>query len=122
MRTKLATGLVALSIATAASAQWVPGMEITGQTVQVQTNGVMNTITFDAGGVAHISSPTGATVVDATWTAADGKLCLQTATTSDCYPYRAPFTARQPVDLMSDCGVMSRWTALSTAVAPGERG
>ena len=122
MRGKLATGLVAVSIATAASAQWVPGMEITGQQVQVQTNGVMNTITFDAGGVAHISSPTGATVVDATWTAADGKLCLQTATTSDCYPYRAPFTARHPVNLMSDCGVMSNWNALATAVAPGERG
>jgi len=122
MLTKLASALVALAMATAASAQWVPGMEISGQQVQVQTNGVLNTVTFDPGGVAHISSPTGATVVDATWTAADGKLCLQTANTSDCYPYRAPFTARRPVDLMSDCGVMSRWTALSTAVAPGERG
>jgi hypothetical protein len=122
MLTKLSSGLVALSIATAASAQWVPGMEITGQQVQVQTNGVVNTVVFEPGGVAHISSPSGATVVDATWTAADGKLCLLTATTSDCYPYRAPFTARQPVNLMSDCGVMSRWTALATAVAPGERG
>jgi hypothetical protein len=122
MLTKLALGMAAASLATAAYAQWVPGMEITGQQVQVQTNGVVNTVTFDAGGVAHISSPTGATVVDATWTAADGKLCLQTADTSDCYPYRAPFTARRPVDLMSDCGIMSRWTALSTAVSPVERG
>jgi hypothetical protein len=114
--------IAALVTASAASAQWVPGMEITGQQVQVQTNGIMNTITFDPNGVARISSPSGATVVDATWTANAGKLCLQTSTTFDCYPYAAPFTANMPVDLRSDCNVLSRWTALSTAVAPGERG
>ena len=122
MLARVATALAILPVATAAWAQWVPGMEITGQQMQVQTNGVINTITFGPDGVAHISSPSGARVVDANWTAHDGKLCLKTASTSDCYPYRAPFTARQPVDLMSDCGVMSRWTPLSTAVAPGERG
>jgi hypothetical protein len=114
--------IIAISAASAANAQWVPGMEITGQQVQVQTNGIMNTITFAPNGVAHISSPSGATIVDATWTASSGKLCLQTSTTADCYPYAAPFTANAPVDLRSDCGVLSRWTALSTAVAPGERG
>jgi hypothetical protein len=122
MLTRLAVGIALVSMASVASAQWMPGMEITGQQVQVQTNGVINTVSFDSGGVAHISSPTGATVVDATWTADNGRLCLQTATTADCYPYRAPFTAKMPVDLISDCGVRSRWTALSTAVAPGERG
>ena len=114
--------IMALVTATAASAQWVPGMEITGQQVQVQTNGVMNTITFEPNGVARITSPTGATVVDATWTASAGKLCLQTSSTFDCYPYAAPFTANVPVDLRSDCNVLSRWTAVSTAVPPGERG
>ena len=114
--------IAALGTASAASAQWVPGMEITGQQVQVQTNGIMNTITFEPNGVARISSPSGATVVDATWTANAGKLCLQTSTTFDCYPYAAPFTANVPVDLRSDCNVLSRWTALSTAVAPTERG
>lgn len=114
--------IAALVTASAASAQWVPGMEITGQQVQVQTNGVMNTITFEPNGVARITSPTGATVVDATWTASAGKLCLQTSSTFDCYPYAAPFTANVPVDLRSDCNVLSRWTALSTAVPPGERG
>jgi hypothetical protein len=122
MLARFAAAIVTVSLASAAYAQWTPGMEIVGQQVQVQTNGVMNTITFDQGGVAHISSPSGATVVDATWTATDGKLCLQTSTTFDCYPYRAPFTARQPVDLVSDCGVRSQWTALNTAVAPTERG
>jgi hypothetical protein len=116
------TAIVALVTASAASAQWMPGMEITGQQVQVQTNGTMNTITFEPNGVARISSPSGATVVDATWTANAGKLCLQTSSTFDCYPYAAPFTANVPVDLRSDCNVLSRWTALSTAVPPGERG
>ena len=114
--------LAALSSASIASAQWMPGVEITGQQVQVQTNGVLNTVYFESGGVAHITSPSGATVVPATWTARGGKLCLQTESTYDCYPYLAPFAARAPVDLISDCGVLSRWTALTTYVAPFERG
>lgn len=122
MLTKSIIAMVALSIASAANAQWMPGMEITGQQMQVQTRGVLNTVIFEPSGVAQIRSPSGATVVDATWTSEEGKLCLKTSTTADCYPYRAPFTARVPVDLISDCGVLSRWTALSTAVSPGERG
>ena len=71
--------LVALTAGSAASAQWVPGTEIAGQQVQVQTNGILNTVYFENGGVARISSPSGATVVDATWTADAGKICLQTS-------------------------------------------
>lgn len=115
-------GLTALSVASVASAQWVPGSEIIGQQVQVETNGIVNTVIFDRGGIAHISSPSGKTVVDATWSAAGNKLCLQTENTYDCYPYLSPFTARVPVNLLSDCGVMSQWTALTTYVAPFERG
>lgn len=122
MLTKLVIGAIALSSASVAAAQWSPGMEIMGQEVQVQTNGVLNTISFQPNGVATIRSPSGATVVDATWTSDAGQLCLKTTNTFDCYPYRAPFTARQPVDLISNCGVRSRWTALSTAVSPVERG
>lgn len=122
MLMKIVTGGIALMTASAAAAQWSPGMEITGQEVQVQTNGVVNTISFQPNGVAQIRSPSGATVVDATWTTDAGELCLKTSKSFDCYPYRAPFTARQPVDLISSCGIRSRWTALSTAVSPVERG
>lgn len=122
MLIKIVIGTMALSTASVAAAQWNPGMEITGQEVQVQTNGVVNTISFQPNGVAQIRSPSGATVVDATWTADAGELCVKTSNTFDCYPYRAPFTARQPVDLVSSCGIRSRWTALSTAVSPVERG
>lgn len=122
MLAKVLIGALALSSASMAAAQWTPGMEIMGQEVQVQTNGVVNTISFQPNGIATIRSPSGATVVNATWTTDAGELCLKTATTFDCYPYRAPFTARAPVDLVSSCGIRSRWTALSTAVSPVERG
>ena len=59
-------GLIALSAASAAWAQWVPGSEITGQHVTVQTNGILNNVYFEPGGVAEISSPSGAIVVPAT--------------------------------------------------------
>jgi hypothetical protein len=38
--------------ASGASAQYVPGSEIVGQTVQVETNGVVNNVTFEPGGTA----------------------------------------------------------------------
>lgn len=119
---KMIMALVGLATATAASAQWVPGMEIHNQDVQVQTAGVVNTVHFLPDGTATIKSASGATMVDATWNANDGKLCIKTASTSDCYPYQSPFAARTPVDLRSDCGVQSRFTALATGVLPGERG
>lgn len=119
---RLILGAVSLVTASAASAQWIPGMEIYGQDVQVQTNGVLNTVHFSNDGTARISSPAGSTIVDAQWTASGGKLCVTTSSTADCYPYARPFTAQLPVDLQSDCGVLSRWTALATAVMPGERG
>lgn len=122
MLVRMAAAIAPLFIASAAAAQWVPGSEITGQQVQVQTNGVTNLITFQPNGIARISSPSGATVVDARWTAANGELCLSTASAFDCYPYRAPFQAGQPVDLLSNCAVRSRWLAPSVTVPPGERG
>jgi hypothetical protein len=119
---RLTTAIVSLGMATAAAAQWVPGSEITGQQVQVQTNGVMNVVTFEPNGVARISSPSGAKVVEATWTATNGELCLRSSTAFDCYPYTTPFQAGQPVDLLSNCAVRSRWLASSINVPPGERG
>jgi hypothetical protein len=119
---RLAASVLPLFMASAAAAQWVPGSEITGQQVQVQTNGIINIVTFEPNGVARISSPSGATVVNATWTVGNGELCLRTASAFDCYPYTAPFQAGQPVDLVSHCAVRSRWLAPSVTLPPGERG
>jgi hypothetical protein len=101
----------------AAYAQGVPGSEIAGQAVQVETNGVVNTIYFDQGGAARIMSPSGNTV-QGTWSAANGQLCLQTGTGQECWPYQSAFQAGQQVTLVSSCQVASRWTP--SGVNPGQ--
>ncbi|MDQ3144812.1 MAG: hypothetical protein M3Q57_08045 [Pseudomonadota bacterium] len=99
---------------TAASAQWMPGSEIVGQSAQVQTNGVVNTVYFDQGGVARIATPSGAEV-QGRWTAANQQLCLQFgSTTPECWPYRAAFQPGQMVTLTSTCNATSQWVANST--------
>ncbi len=108
----------------AAYAQWVPGSEIAGQAVQVETNGVVNTIYFDQGGSARIMSPSG-NMVQGAWSAANGQLCLQTGTGQECWPYQAAFQSGQQVTLVSSCQVASRWTPSGTnpmQQTGGERG
>jgi hypothetical protein len=117
---------VVVGSATAAIAQWMPGSELIGQSAQVQTDGVANTVYFDAGGAARIVSPGGKTV-PATWTAANGTLCLNDGANQECWPYTAPFQANQPISLTSNCQSVSTWTALGTNAPPapaagGERG
>ena len=121
-------GLSLLVLPTVAAAQtWVPGSEIAGQSAQVTTNGVTNTVYFDQGGTARIVSP-GGTTVNGTWAATNGQLCLNNGAASECWPYAQPFQAGQPLSLTSSCNAASRWTALSTNMAPpaqvgaGERG
>ncbi|HYI43631.1 MAG TPA: hypothetical protein VD768_08425, partial [Sphingomicrobium sp.] len=86
----LATVALVAAPVTAGFAQtmWTPGAEIVGQTIQVETNGVTNTVVLDAGGTARITSP-GGTVVPANWSVAGNQLCLATATNQDCYAYAA---------------------------------
>ena len=118
-----------LAAPTAAVAQWIPGAEITGQSVQVETNGVVNTVHFDAGGSARIVSPNG-TVVPGTWSAANGQLCLAAGGGQECWPYTQAFLAGQSVQLTSSCQTTSTWLAQNTNVPPpppppvtqGERG
>ena len=125
---KISIGLAAAALlTTGASAQWVPGSEISGQTLQVETNGVLNNISFDPGGVARITTPSG-NVVPASWTANAGQLCLSTGGAQECFPYTQAFQAGQPVTATSSCGATSRWLANATNQPPqqpqnlGERG
>jgi hypothetical protein len=124
----LSLGAAALLATPAAAATWVPASEIVGQTVQVETNGTINSINFKPGGSAEIMTPAGR-VVPASWTASGGKLCLLTGGASECVAYSQPFQAGQSVTVTSDCGSTSRWlaNAVNTAPAPepkaaGERG
>ena len=117
------TLLLGAPVAGLAQAGWVPGSEITGQSVQVETNGVVNTIYFDPGGAARIITPGGA-VVQGTWSAANSQLCLQTGGGQECWPYQSAFQSGQSVTLVSSCQASSRWTPLSTnpTQVRGERG
>jgi len=100
--------------------------EIVGQPVQVTTNGITDTVVLNPGGQATITSP-GGTVVNGTWTAANGQLCLSNGTAQECWPYNGPFQAGQPMTLTSSCNATSTWLAASTNAPPppaqrGERG
>lgn len=121
-------GVAMLIVPAAVIAQWVPGSEIVGQTVQVQTNGVANSVYFGPGGQATITTPNGR-VIPASWTAANGQLCLNNGAASECWPYQAAFQPGQAVTLTSSCNSTSQWLANSTNQPPppaqrpaGERG
>lgn len=113
--TKIAIGAVLLTapVASFSQAAWVPGSEIIGQSVSVETNGITNTVYFDPAGAARIQTP-GGRMVPGTWTAANGQLCLTTGAAQECWPYAQPFQAGQQITLTSSCNAASRWTALGT--------
>lgn len=118
--------LALIAIASPAHAQvWTPGSEIVGQSLQVQTNGVTNTVYLDPGGNARIVSPSGR-VVNASWSVSGGQLCLNSGGGSECWPYTQAFQAGQPVTLTSSCQAVSTWIANATnppvAQNLGERG
>ena len=125
IHTAIGTGL--LLMGTVAGAQsWTPGSEITGQSVQVETNGTMNTVTFNPDGTANILTPSGR-AVPATWSAANNQLCVSAGGAQECFPYAQAFQAGQPVTATSSCGATSRLLASSVNQPPqsqpaGERG
>jgi hypothetical protein len=109
----------------AAQPVWTPGSEIAGQTVQVQANGVTNSILFSPDGTATITTPQG-TTVPATWSAANNMLCLSAMGGQECWPYAQPFQAGQQVSLTSNCQQLTSFLASSTnppvQQTAGERG
>ena len=119
---------VLIAPAAAAAQQWVPGSEVVGQTVQVTTNGVTNSVYLGPGGQAQITTP-GGRVIPASWTAANGQLCLNNGLAQECWAYNSAFQAGQPMTLTSSCGT-STWLANATNQPPpppvqapqGERG
>jgi|GraSoiStandDraft_4_1057263.scaffolds.fasta_scaffold521075_2 hypothetical protein len=109
-------GVAILTAPVAAQAQWVPGSEIVGQTLQVQKNGVTNSVFLGPNGQAQITTP-GGSVIPASWTAANGQLCLNTGAAQECWGYANAFQAGQPLTLTSNCGTAS-WLANSTNAPP----
>jgi hypothetical protein len=123
---RVVVGLAAI-VALPGTALAQAASEIVGQPIQVTTNGVTDTVVLNAGGQAMITSP-GGTVVNGTWTAANGQLCLGNGAAQECWPYNGPFQAGQPMSLTSSCNATSTWLAASTNAPPpppaqrGERG
>ena len=124
---RIAIGAGVLLGAGVASAQsWTPGSEIVGQSLQVETNGVINTVTFNPDGTASVLTPSGR-AIPANWSATGGQLCLNAGGAQECFPYAQAFQAGQPITATSSCGATSRWLANSVNQAPqsrpaGERG
>ena len=124
--TTVLVGIGVLAAPAAAAAQWTPGSEIVGQTLQVQTNNVTNSVYLGPGGQAQITTP-GGKVIPASWTAANGQLCLNNGLAQQCWAYTSAFQPGQPTTLTSNCGT-STWLANATNQPPpqqsteGERG
>jgi hypothetical protein len=116
---------VAAPVWAVAAQPWSPGSEIVGQTVQVQTNGIVNNITFNPDGTAIIATPQG-TTVPGTWSAANNMLCLSANGGQECWPYAHPFQAGQQLALTSSCQQVSTFMPQSTNPpaqrSSGERG
>ena len=115
----------AIPLSAAVAQVWTPGSEIAGQTVQVQTQGVVNSIYFGADGTATITTPSG-TTVPGTWSAANNMLCLSAAGAQECWPYSQPFQPGTQVALTSSCQQVSTFMPQSvnppTQTGAGERG
>lgn len=118
----LALSVASMALPAAANAQmWTPGSEIVGQSVQVNTNGVINRVYFDQGGAARIITPSGSTL-PGRWSAANQQLCLDVGGASaECWPYRSAFQAGQPVSLTSNCNATSEWLADATNASQQQR-
>jgi hypothetical protein len=123
-RTLVGLTVLAALPGTAFAQAWTPGSEIVGQPIQVTTNGVTNTVTLVPGGQATITTA-GGRVVNGTWTAANGQLCLGNGVAQECVPYAGPFQAGTPMAVTSSCGASETWLASSTNAPPptqGQRG
>lgn len=131
---RLAIGAAAtlvLPVGIASAQMMAPdGSEIVGQPVRVETGGVANTVYFNRGGTARIIGAAGQEE-SGNWAVQGGNLCLASGAARECWPYQTSFRSGQPVQLTSNCGATSRFTALSTNAMPappvqmqraGERG
>ena len=108
------TAVSAAVLATAAMAQaQQPMAEVIGQPIRVTTNGVTNTLYFDANGTVRIITPN-SNVVQGTWTMSQGNLCVTAGSAQECWPYNAPFQLQQPVTFTSSCSATSTWLAQTT--------
>jgi len=110
--------LVATAAPSVAAAQSMSptGAELYGHAVRVaMADGNSNTLYFQQDGTVRIGSAAGQELAQGRWFVQNQMLCMEAgAGVRECWPYRAAFEAQRAVNLTSDCGVTSQWTALST--------
>lgn len=125
MKVSILGAALLVPLGAAAAQAWSPGAELVGQTVQVQTQGVVNSIYFAPDGTATIAAPSG-TTVPGTWSVANNMLCLNAGGAQECWPYSQPFQSGVQVALTSSCQQMSTFMpgTLNQPMpsAAGERG
>jgi hypothetical protein len=125
LKLSLVGAALAVPMGAAAAQAWSPGQEIVGQTVQVQTQGVVNSVYFAPDGTAVITAPTGE-AIQGNWSAANNMLCLSTLGGQECWPYQRAFQPGQQVALTSTCQQVSTFMPGSlnppTQIGAGERG
>lgn len=98
------------------------GSELYGHTVRVDLpGGVVNDLMFHQDGTVMISSPSGGANAQGRWFVQNQMMCIELGSGArECWQYRGPFQAQQAVTMTSDCGVTSRWTAMSTNRPPAQ--
>jgi hypothetical protein len=125
LKISLVGAAFAIPLGAAAAQAWSPGAELVGQTVQVQTQGVVNSIYFAPDGSARITAPDGYTV-QGNWSVANNMLCLTAQGGQECWPYQRAFQPGQQVSLTSTCQQVSTFMPGSLAppaqIGAGERG
>jgi hypothetical protein len=106
----VATPFLAPAVASAQSMQ--PGAELNGQQVQVAAaNGDVNTLSFQPDGTVYISSTNGQSA-QGNWSVVNNNMCITAGGARECWQYRAPFRAQQAMQMVSDCGATTSWTAM----------
>ena len=111
-RGAIAIGASILSSAALAQAQQ-PLAEVIGQPIQVTTNGITNTIYFDANGTVRMVTPN-SNVVQGSWALSQGSLCINSGSAQECWPYDSPFQPQHPKTMTSSCTSTSTWVAQAT--------
>ena len=124
--TRSAVAITASILSTAALAQAAqPMSEVVGQPIQVTTNGVTNTVYFDANGTMRVMTPNGSTV-PGNWALNQGNLCMSVGGAQECVPYDSAFQPQVPKTMTSSCNSVQTWLAQSTnnpsQQLKGERG
>jgi hypothetical protein len=82
--------------------RWLPGSELVGQTMRVESAGRTSMMRFARDGSVHASFS--GHDLDGRWNVEPGKICFTWGKVRDCWPYARPFRQGERMMLKSDRG------------------